>query len=195
MGYPRRSVRLARSILQRLAHREAAALDECIRRYGRLVWRIARRYGPRPEDVEDTVQDVFLHLWCHADRFDPVTVSEPGFIATIARRRSIDRCRRTEREPALQPLPDPSTLADDAASDHVEIAQEAARVAAVLAELRPQERLVIELSLLHDRSHREISAELDMPLGTVKSLVRRGKNRARETLERDPPMAQGATPE
>ena len=72
------------------------------------------------------------------------------------------------------------------AVDRVEIADEAQRVSAVLRTLRPEQQKVLELSLVHGRSHSQISEQTGMPLGTVKSLARRGLMKVRRALGVDP---------
>jgi hypothetical protein len=78
-------------LLQRASRGDAAAVKECVSRFGPLVWGLARRMSPTRADAEDAVQDVYLDLWAHGDRFDPARASPELFVAVIARRRLIDR--------------------------------------------------------------------------------------------------------
>ena len=63
-------------VLTRIAAGDAAAVQECIDRYGNLVWTIARRFTRSTAEAEDAVQDVFIDLWKSAGRFDPSRASE-----------------------------------------------------------------------------------------------------------------------
>lgn len=169
------------AIFARIASGDGAAVAECVRTFGPLVHGLARRWLRDDDEVEDAVQDVFIALWRSAGRFDPARASARGFVAMIARRRLIDRMRRTGRRPEMLALPDDLDLASEEplASDVAERA-EAART--VLASLTPPQRQALELNLLEGRTHEEIAAATGLPLGTVKSHIRRGLQRARQLL-------------
>ena len=99
----------------------------------------------------------------------------------IARRRLIDRARRRERLPALESIPDDFDVASESERD-LDREWRAEQARAVLRELPPAQRRMLELSLLHGRTHDEIARETETPLGTVKSHIRRGLQRARDLL-------------
>src|SRR5678816_3425476 len=92
------------SLLGRVAAGVPGAVDECIARYGGLVWTLARRFSSNSADAEDATQEIFLDLWRSAARFDPIAASETTFVALIARRRLIDRRRRRQRRGDTEPL-------------------------------------------------------------------------------------------
>jgi RNA polymerase sigma-70 factor (ECF subfamily) len=157
-------------LLGRVAAGDAVATRECLARYGGLVWSIARRFDPG--DAEDAVQEIFLDLWKSAARFDPNIASETAFVATIARRRLIDRQRMRRRRPTTEQLPEVPSHVDPGASPAM--CAEASQAAAALDALRPEQRQVLVLSVSHGLSHGEIAARTGMPLGTVKAHARRG---------------------
>src|SRR5450755_3811278 len=95
---------MSSSMLQRIASGDSAAVRECIDQYGGLVWSIARRLSRTPSDAEDATQEIFLDIWRSAARFDATQGSDKVFITTIARRRLIDRLRKTSSEPAMDPV-------------------------------------------------------------------------------------------
>ncbi len=172
-------------VLERIAAGEADAVQECIDRYGGLVWSLARRMVPTAADAEDAVQEIFVAIWESAGRFKQRLSSEKTFIATIARRRLIDRLRRHGRRPPLRPLPDPAESASEpAVDDHLAIERgaEAALAARYLNELRPEQRRVIQLSVVYGMSHSEIAEATGIAIGTVKSHIFRGLAKARERL-------------
>lgn len=169
-------------VLCRIASGDADAMRVFQERYGGLVWTLARRASPDLQDAEDAVQEIFLEVWRSASRYDAALGAESTFIATIARRRLIDRGRRRAARPRLEAMPEAETLAADPKPDRSEIADEARRVADAFQSLRSEQQRVLELSLMHGQSHAEISAQTGMPLGTVKSLARRGLMRVREAL-------------
>ena len=130
-----------------------------------------------------------MDLWKHAARFDPARGTEPTFVATLARRRLIDRARRHRRRPAPSPLPD--TLADPQPPPDVlaERGDEARRAAEALRTLREPERVVLGLAIGRGLTYEEISKRTDMPLGTVKTHARRGLIALRARLDAPAPPA------
>lgn len=170
------------AVLKRVAAGDAAALRECIEAYGPLVWSIARRLSRTPADAEDAVQEVFLDVWRSAARFDAAQGSDKVFIAMIARRRLIDRLRKTSQEPPMDTVEALETIAWADPGTDSETSIEARYATRAMQSLRPEQREVLELSLLHGLSQSEIAARLQMPLGTVKSFMRRGLIRVRELM-------------
>jgi len=178
------------TLLQRVAFGDAAAVHECIDRYGGLVWSLARRLIASTADAEDAVQEVFIDVWKSAGRFDPGVASEATFVAMIARRRLIDHRRRQQRRPEraqAAPLDEVDVAAPLPASDALEVADEHARAAAAIRELTPDQQQVLRLSVYDGWSHQRIADHLQLPLGTVKTHVRRGLIRIRERLNASPP--------
>lgn len=171
------------SILERIAAGDTAAVSECLDRYGDLVWSLARRYLRNASDAEDAVQDIFIDIWGSSARYDRNIASEVAFISTIARRRLIDKIRAAERRPLMDSLDDdegapidpgvPATVEDDT---------EVTIVERVLAEMDPEHQKVLSMSLYEGYSHSEIAERLSLPLGTVKTRVRRGLIHIREQL-------------
>jgi RNA polymerase sigma-70 factor (ECF subfamily) len=173
------------SVLQRIASGESAAVRDCIDQYGGLVWSLARRLSRTPADAEDAAQEIFLDIWRSAGRFDPTQGSDKVFIAMIARRRLIDRLRKVKSEPPMDPVDLLDSVAWSEPGVASEMSLEAELAARALKELRPEQRQVLELGLLHGLTQSEIAARLEMPLGTVKSFMRRGLMKVREYLHVD----------
>lgn len=184
-----RNAPMTSSILADVAAGRMRAVEECIRRYSGVVWSLARRWSPGEQDAEDAVQEIFMDLWKSAERFNAELGSELTFVTMIARRRLIDRGRRVGRAPKIDNLEMPEILPADAAVDRAEVADEVDLVSRALADLRPEQRRVLELSLVEGRSHQQIADSTGMPLGTVKSHARRGLSRVRALLGADPTSA------
>jgi RNA polymerase sigma-70 factor (ECF subfamily) len=170
------------SVLQRIASGDPAAVRECIDQYGPLVWSLARRLSRTASDAEDATQEIFLDIWRSAARFDASQGSDKVFIAMIARRRLIDRLRKKSAEPPMESTDVLESVAWSDPGTSSEISLEAEQATRALAELRPEHRQVLELGLLHGLSQSEIAARLGLPLGTVKSFMRRGLIRVREYM-------------
>jgi RNA polymerase sigma-70 factor (ECF subfamily) len=147
-----------------------------------MVWGLARRFCRNAEDAEDATQEIFLDAWKSAARYQESAGSEVTFLMTIARRRLIDRARHMGRRISPELLEDPGTIASPPQQDQVEVDDEIARAQDALAQLRPEQREVLDMALGHGRTHQEISAAIGIPLGTVKSHARRGLLRLREML-------------
>lgn len=172
------------SILERIAAGDSAAVGECLDRYGDLVWSLARRYLRNPTDAEDAVQDIFIDIWGSCARYDRNIASEVAFISTIARRRLIDRIRHAGRRPGMDSLDDEeSPVAEPGVAATAEDDTEVSIVERVLAQMEPEHQKVLSMSLYEGYSHSEIAERLELPLGTVKTRVRRGLIHIREQLK------------
>ncbi len=161
-------------LLRRVAAGDKAAVGEVVASFGGLVWSLARRLSPTPADAEDAVQEIFLDVWKSSARFDPAQGSEKLFIAMIARRRLIDRLRRFRGEPerADTEALDVLAFADPGVSG--ERAVDALHAARAVGSLKPDQQKVIALAVLHGLTHSEIAERTGLPLGTVKTQMRRG---------------------
>ena len=174
------------SIFDRIAAGDTTAVRECLDQYGGLVWSLARRFTDSAADAEDATQEIFLEVWKSAARYDPKMGKEATFIATIARRRLIDRLRASSRQPETQEFdenlpgatPDSTPDLGDVAAD-VETAQRA------LARLNPEQREILILGIVEGMTHSEIATATGKPIGTVKTHMRRGLLRLRAMVEDD----------
>ena len=123
-----------------------------------------------------------MEIWSTADRFDAAVAGEATFISMIARRRLIDRRRKLDREPALQPIDDVQQALSDDGEKVLEASAETQRVIDVIRTLKPEQQEVIRLSSWLGMSHGAIAEATGIPLGTVKSYMKRGLNTIREAL-------------
>ena len=177
------------TVLERVAAGDPSAVDGCLEQYRGLVWSMARRFVGNHADAEDAVQEIFIELWRHAGRFDAAMAAESTFVATIARRRLIDRHRRRARRPESVPLAAEPAGSACPEADRLETLEEAQRARALLEQLRPEQREVLELSFDRGMSQQEIAEATKLPLGTVKTHARRGLMRLRRMLETGPASA------
>lgn len=170
-------------ILPRLAAGEPRAMNECIDRFGGLVWSIVKRSVSNTTDAEDLVQQVFTEVWKKAGSYDPATASESTFVALVARRRTIDHLRKVGRQPDIEPIEAAASMpAAETGGEPVNCDSEAVR--ASLAILPEDTRYLFQLFFEQGFTHPEIAQRTRLPLGTIKTRLRRGLLTLREHLRR-----------
>ncbi|HYD01365.1 MAG TPA: RNA polymerase sigma factor [Phycisphaerales bacterium] len=179
-----------------MAEGDQQAVRELTRRYGGLVYALARRMCYSQGEVEDAVQEVFIAIWKSSGRFDASIAAEETFIGMVARRRLIDRRRRSIRRSVEQPTEDfsylPGTGSDGGPAEAPALSEDAQQAQRLLATLRPEQQKVLRLSIGQDLSHEQIAELLDMPLGTVKTHVRRGLIALRDAMQKSNPDIPGS---
>ncbi len=172
---------MAESLFERIAAGDEVAVRECLDVHGGRVWAIARRFSADRADAEDAVQEIFISLWKSAHRYDAEKASEAAFVATIARRRMIDRLRARGGRPEPVPIEEEDVAGRDTAGQ-IEAALDLARVRDALDELDAEPRRVVELAVLQGYSHGQVAEATGIALGTVKSHVRRSLSKVRDAL-------------
>jgi RNA polymerase sigma factor (sigma-70 family) len=165
-----------------------AGTDEVLRevygRYGSLVYRIALAALPSRVDAEEVTQATFVSAWQGRHTFDPQRGTLAGWLVGIVRRRTIDRLRMFERERlALRAVEATTTAGGE--SPGAERVVDRMVVADELGKLPDAQRRVLELAFFDDLTHTQISNLTGMPLGTVKSNLRRGLIQLRRRWEVD----------
>jgi RNA polymerase sigma-70 factor (ECF subfamily) len=143
-------------------------------------------------EAEDVLQEVFVEIWQRAERYNPARGAPRNYLLLLARSRSLDRCRsrksrtgQAEETAAGGPTADVQLAVDSrAASPVASAAAGEARqvVAAALRQLDAPERRAVELAFYGGLSHSEIAAQLNLPLGTIKTRIRQGLVRLRDAL-------------
>jgi len=172
-------------LLPLIAKGDSEAVSACLKRYSPLVWSLAKKLWNDVAAIEDVVQEIFIDVWKSAARFDPSKASETTFIATIARRRVIDRRRRAGSAPVQEAIEETTVSAHDPGLAEVDMGDDARRAKEVLEQLKPDHRRVILMNVVEGLTHNEIASATGLPLGTVKSHIRRGLDKA-ATLLRAP---------
>ena len=139
------------------------------------------------QEAEDVVSEVFFELWKKRDRFDAARSTPRTYLLLMARSRAIDRYRSRQRTGVATTSLSHSTdePVDLGSSPDDGLIRTEAQIVArhVLGELDDVKRQVLELVFYEGMSHPEIAEHLGMPLGTVKSHIRRGLVKMREFAE------------
>jgi RNA polymerase sigma-70 factor (ECF subfamily) len=170
----------------RLAAGDDRALAEVFDRLGPSVYGGALRVLGNSSAAQDVVQDVFVELWCHPDRYDPAAGSLRTYLMVLARHRAVDvmrselrRVARQERHYRLTPADPPGT-----ASDEVMAAETASAVRAAVQLLPDGQRRVVELAYFEGLTCREVANAMGIPEGTAKSRLRLAMAKLESVLDR-----------
>jgi RNA polymerase sigma-70 factor (ECF subfamily) len=147
--------------------------------YGRLVYSFCAR-SLDPERAKDVTQEVFLSAWRARERYNPEKGRLGAWLMGIARNRVIDNVRSEKRHSDRRADEDTIELSTEAEVDKM---SDKMLVADALKELPERSREVIMLAYFHDLTHPQIAERTNIPLGTVKSDIRRGLARIRQHLE------------
>jgi RNA polymerase sigma-70 factor (ECF subfamily) len=182
---------LTATLLEQVAAGDQSAVGKVLDQYGDLVWSLARRFLGNSPEAEDAVQDIFIAVWTSAERYKPELASEVTFIATIARRRLIDRLRKNSRTPDSESYDEGIASQNSDSVNRITENVEVQNVVRVLNDMPEEHREILSMSVYEGYSHSEIADRLDIPLGTVKTRVRRGLIHIREQLSLDEPDARG----
>jgi RNA polymerase sigma factor (sigma-70 family) len=169
-------------------------MEHCISKYGGLVWTIAKRYVRDHSSAEDVVQETFTDLWRSAHRYDPAVATECTFIGMLARRRAIDWVRKESRRPSFESLPDTELSAHGVVESSVALRCESADVRESIKQLPEDTQQLFTLHFDKGMTHPEIVAATGLPLGTVKTRLRRGLIEVRNMLARAGSESQPAVP-
>ena len=156
-------------------------------RYGTLVHTYCVRAIGDRDLAADCVQETFVSAWRSRERFDPTRGNLAGWLIGIARHRVHDAFRARARSPLPHAAPSGEEIGTPAHGAERDELVERLLVADALSTLPPRARQVLELAFYADLSQSEIAARLGLPLGTVKSDMRRALLRLRDVIGRGDP--------
>jgi RNA polymerase sigma-70 factor (ECF subfamily) len=176
------------ALVRAIAAGERSALGDLYDRYAGTVLALCLRVLGDRAEAEEAMSDVFWQVWQQAGRFDSDRGNPAAWLITLARTRAIDRRRAQVRRRAVLAVdgvgaPRTERLPSDADpfADAVQ-SQQADRVRRALDALDPGQRRVVEMNFYEGLSHSEIAEALHEPLGTIKTRIRTGLMRLKETL-------------
>ncbi len=185
-----------RDLVKLIARRGAGAERAMSTLYdltARRVLGFARRFVPDAGVASEVAQDTFFQVWNQADRFDTERGSAMAWLLTIARSRALDARRKQSAQLVLFD----SDMADvmlemrlseePAVHEKIQQAQESSLLRDAIQTLTPSARQMIGLAFFSDLSHTEISSHLGVPLGTVKSTLRRALQALQPLLQQTSP--------
>lgn len=171
------------SILESVARGDRQAFAHLYDRTSAKLYGICLRLLGNEAEAEDVLQDVYVTVWQKAERFDRGRASPITWLAVLTRNKGIDRLRR--RSTKSEPIEAAAEIEDNdpLPFDLVQQKQEAGRLSDCLEELDERPRTMIRAAFLDGASYPELAEREGVPLGTMKSWIRRAMQRLRGCLE------------
>ncbi len=177
-------------LIEQVAERDQAALKRLYELSSPRLYGLALRVVSRPELAEDVLQEAFLNIWRIAGDYRRSLSPPMAWLGLIVRSRALDLLRRRASERAdegeVLDSVHHETIAGQAVDpmDSIDISQQASALRQCLSRLEANQREVVCLAYLRDLSHGELAAQLQLPLGTVKTWIRRGLAHLRGCMAR-----------
>jgi RNA polymerase sigma-70 factor, ECF subfamily len=175
-------------LLQRAGRGDARAFDQLYDRMAPRLYGLVRQMFNDEREAEDTLQDGFVLLWERASTFDPDRSKAFTWAVMLFRHKAIDRMRMLGRRNRLvdSSVLEQTTLelpSDVSVDEEIEAHERGVVVHDALKELPKEQRQLIEFAFLKGLTHHVIAESLGIPLGTVKTNIRRGLLRLRDLLK------------
>ncbi|HET6628806.1 MAG TPA: sigma-70 family RNA polymerase sigma factor [Woeseiaceae bacterium] len=153
------------------------AFGELVRRHQSRIRNFLRRLARDPDLADDLAQDCFVHAWDRLHTFSG-SGSFVGWLMKIAYTTFLQAKRRSSRYSRVL-----DSVREEPAPVSVQASEEAGDLDKLLAVLTAEERAVMIMSYAAGMSHREIGEATNLPVGTVKSIIYRGKEKIRERFD------------
>ncbi|HTW53381.1 MAG TPA: sigma-70 family RNA polymerase sigma factor [Stellaceae bacterium] len=173
---------LLQELLRQTAVGDAAAFAALYKQTAGKLFGIAIRIAGRGEVAEDALQECFVLVWQRAGDYDPLRGAAMSWLIAIIRNCTIDRLRRRARRPEGHAVED--ALDRLAAPDSAAKGAELRALEHCLGELGEQPRQAVLLAYVHGLTREELAVRLAVPVGTVKSWIRRSLDRLKRCLDR-----------
>jgi RNA polymerase sigma-70 factor (ECF subfamily) len=180
------AVRNLSALVERMRIGQERALEELYDATVGKLYALASAILRSAEDTEEIVCETYAYAWANAARFDASRANALGWLLMLCRSRALDRLRQRRATSAaldVVALRETESGNSDQPFDILSLIQQRSSVHAALATLTPERRHLVSLAFLQGLSHQEIADATQMPLGTVKSHVRRALTQLREALE------------
>lgn len=171
-------------LLRRVAAGDREAFAELYDGTAPRVFGLVKRLLRDHAQSEEVTQEIYLEIWQTATRYDPKKGGAMAWMLTMAHRRAVDRVRASQasRDRDVRIGIREHTPAFDTVTEDVEVLIESERVKAAMMRLTELQRQAVQLAYFGGYSHREVSAMLSVPIGTVKTRLRDGMIRLRDEL-------------
>ena len=169
-------------LLAAVARHDRSAFGELYDRTSAKMYGICRRMMASDADAEDVLHEAYLTVWRNAGRFDATKASPITWLAVLTRNKAIDRLRS---ERSAEPIDAAGEIADAGQSvvDIISDDQDRRRLAECLDQIDARTRGLIRSAFFTGATYPELAAQMAVPLGTMKSWIRRGLMSLRGCLE------------
>lgn len=164
-------------LMARVRARDTAAFEAIYDAHHRLVYGLAYRMLGQAAAAEDVTQNIFLKIWSTPELY--ASGNFPGWLVRMTRNRCLDILRSKSHGAAELPEQMPN---DEPMEEHALASIDAANVRSALAHLPPEQREPIEMGFFGGLTHDEIARRTGIPLGTIKTRIRTGLRRLRDSL-------------
>ena len=176
-------------LMRGIQQEDPEALSKLYDRYHGVIKALILRVVHDEAEADDLLQEIFMELWSQARGFSAQKGKPLGWLVTLARRRAIDGLRkkqayarageRFQNEPEQQP----SAWIYNATEEEIDLSDTRTLVREVMSALPPAQRQAIDLAFFRGMSQREIAAETNTPLGTVKTRLELGLKKIHDSLK------------
>jgi RNA polymerase sigma-70 factor, ECF subfamily len=172
--------------LGRIPAGDRAALQTVYRLTSAKLFGVCLRILGERAEAEDVLQEVYVTVWRKAADFDASRASPMTWLIALARNRSIDRLRASRQARNMDPIEAAAEIADAAggAERAIENAQEHARLHGCLDGLASHERAALRGAFFDGNTYEDLASRMKVPLGTIKSWIRRAMIKLKACLER-----------
>jgi RNA polymerase sigma-70 factor, ECF subfamily len=168
-------------------HQDVDAFNQLFARFSKKIFALGMKLTRNEQLSNDLIQEAMLNVWQKAPLYDLDKGSAKGWIFTLSRNRCFDMLRKQKRQPncisaddiwPLESGAEPSLVHEDMGGQEVEITL----IERYFDQLSETQRVVVEQIYIHDRTHEEAAAHLQIPLGTLKSRLRLGMAKLRNLI-------------
>ena len=175
-------------LLDRIALQDDTALKKLYERTSSQLFGLALRIVRQRDAAEDVLQEAFMSIWRGATNYRASLSPPMAWLGLVVRSRALDalRKRTSDRADLMNDLDDEmsQTLEGDSPNpmDMADASEQAFALHQCLGKLDHKQREVVSLAYLRDQSHGELAEQLQLPLGTVKTWIRRGLEQLRTCM-------------
>lgn len=180
--------------LNAVARKDAAAFKALYQATSPKLFGFALRILNKRELAEEVLQESFVNIWNNAATYQSSLAAPMTWMMTIVRNRAVDLLRKLDHDVEIDADEfDPQILlamesGDLSPMQQLELSQDAVALAACMSRLETLQRQAMALAFYHDLSHSEVAAHMTIPVGTVKTWIRRGLDKLRNCLVKVAPL-------
>jgi RNA polymerase sigma factor (sigma-70 family) len=176
---------LVAAALARIPGGDQTALQTVYRLTSAKLFGVVLRILGERSEAEDVLQEVFVTIWRKAGDFDANRASPMTWLIAIARNRAIDRLRASKNSRHMDPIDDAQEIADGTplADDALEKSEDNARLHGCLDGLASEEKVALRGAFFDGNTYEELAQRMSVPLGTMKSRIRRAMIKLKLCLE------------